>query len=218
MRIEDLGLIAYRPAWQRQEAAQADVLAGGQERVFFVEHPPVITHGRRPGVEKNILADRARLAAAGVDVVASDRGGDVTFHGPGQLVVYPIIRLADHGLTVSSYVHGLESLIIDALGEFGISGFADRSAVGVWTKVDNQDAKIAAIGVRIRRGVSLHGLALNVTTDLRYFDLIVPCGLQRRKVTSLQQVLGSDAPDMPRVKSTFARQVMRRWGAVGALA
>jgi lipoate-protein ligase B len=220
MRIEDLGVIAYRPAWALQEAAQAEVQAGGEERVFFVEHPPVITYGRRPGVERNIVAEQKRLAAMNVEVVASDRGGDVTFHGPGQLVVYPILRLADHGLTVSGYVHGLEQLIIDVLGEFGIDGFADRGAVGVWTKTAAaaQAEKIAAIGVRIRRGVSLHGLALNVTTDLRYFDLIVPCGLTGRRATSLAAVLGDAAPEMEQVKQAFVRQIRRRWTKVPAIA
>jgi len=220
MRFEDLGQMAYRPTWALQEAAQAEVVAGGEERVFFVEHPPVITYGRRPGVERNIVAEQKRLAAMGVEVVAGDRGGDVTFHGPGQLVVYPILRLADHGLSVSGYVHGLEQLIIDVLGEFGVSGFADRGAVGVWTKAaSGADAeKIAAIGVRIRRGVSLHGLALNVTTDLRYFDLIVPCGLTGRRATSLAAVLCSGAPAMDRVKQAFIRHIQRRWTKVPAIA
>src|SRR3954454_7747392 len=100
MRVEDLGTMAYRDAWALQEAAHAEVVGGGEERVLLVEHPPVITFGRRPGVERNVVASQALLDARGVETVPSDRGGDVTFHGPGQLVVYPIIRLNDHRLSV----------------------------------------------------------------------------------------------------------------------
>jgi lipoate-protein ligase B len=204
MMIQDLGLLPYNDAWKIQEAAHADVLAGGQERVFLVEHPPVITYGRRPGVDRHLLASVDQLRSMNVQIVQSDRGGDITFHGPGQLVVYPIIRLADHRLSVSGYVHLLEAIIISALAKFGVPGNVDPNAVGVWTPNHAcSPAKVCAIGVRIRRGVTLHGLALNVTTDLRYFDLIVPCGLTNRPVTSLQQLLGDSAPGMAEVKSVL---------------
>src|SRR3954447_14569810 len=104
MRVEDLGTMPYRDAWAAQEAAHAEVLAGGEERVLLVEHPPVITFGRRGVTQRNVIASDDRLRALGVDVVESDRGGDITFHGPGQLVAYPIVRLIDHKLSVGGYV------------------------------------------------------------------------------------------------------------------
>jgi lipoate-protein ligase B len=211
MQIQDLGLIPYTDAWKIQEAAHEDVLAGGAERIFLVEHPPVITHGRRPGVDKNLIATSEQLKQFGVEIVQSDRGGDITFHGPGQLVAYPIIRLADHKLSVSGYVHLLEKIIIAALDRFQLPANTDPAAVGVWTPGPSTcgPAKVCAIGVRIRRGVTLHGLALNVTTDLRYFNLIIPCGLQNRPVTSLQQQLGDRAPSMADAKSTLIEEFNR---------
>lgn len=200
MVIEDLGYLAYRPVWALQERAHEHVLAGGEEKIFLVEHPPVITYGRRPGVDKNLLATPGQLAASAVEIVQSDRGGDITFHGPGQLVAYPIIRLADHRLGVGAYVHALEAAVIAMLAELSIAARADSTAVGVWTDDAGTAAKVCAIGVRVRRGVTLHGLALNVTTDLRHFDLIVPCGLVGRKVTSLERLLGDRMPSMDLVK------------------
>ena len=208
MRVEDLGTMPYRQAWALQEAAHDQVVAGAEERVLFVEHPPVVTFGRRPGIERNLLVPAERLEELGVEVVPSDRGGDVTFHGPGQLVAYPIVRLIDHGLSVGGYVRALEAAVMRAAGEFGVAARKDACAVGVWT----QDppgagalAKLCAIGVRVRRGVTMHGLALNVSTDLSYFDLIVPCGLAGRPVTSLQKLLGPRAPEMDDVKPVLAR-------------
>lgn len=204
MRIEDLQLMPYRQAWALQEAAHERVVGGGREALLLVEHPPVITFGRRPGQERNVVADQPALGERGVEIVASDRGGDVTFHGPGQLVAYPIVRLADHGLSVSGYVHRLEDVVIATLGRLGIEGIKDPAAPGVWVAGDEgQMDKLCAIGVRIRRGVSMHGIALNVTTDLSYFDLIVPCGLTGRGVTSMTRILGADAPSMAEVKAAF---------------
>jgi lipoyl(octanoyl) transferase len=215
MNVRDLGQMDYRQAWALQEQAHADVMNGGQEQLFLVEHPPVITFGRRPGIERNLLASAEMLADRGVQVVPSDRGGDITFHGPGQLVAYPIIRLADHGLSVGAYVHLLEKIIIEVLQTFGVGAQTDPLAVGVWTSGPAcSTAKVCAIGVRIRRGVTLHGLALNVTTDLGFFDLIVPCGLTNRTVTSLQQLLGDAAPPMATVKRELARQLQQHLAAV----
>jgi lipoyl(octanoyl) transferase len=215
MVVQDLGSADYRTAWALQEQAHAQVLAGGPERILLVEHPPVITFGRRPGIEHNILAPAADLAKLGVDIVPSDRGGDVTFHGPGQLVAYPIIRLADHRLSVGGYVHSLEDAIIDALTTLGVPAAKDACAVGVWTPPCADpaapSAKIAAIGVRVRRGVTMHGLAINVTTNLTFFSLIVPCGLTGRPVTSLQQILGANTPPMASVKAALIDALHRRW-------
>jgi lipoyl(octanoyl) transferase len=196
MLIQDLGQLPYRDAWIIQEQVHEQVLAGGEEKILLVEHPPVITYGRRPGVDRN-----------SVEIVQSDRGGDITFHGPGQLVAYPIIRLADHRFSVGSYVHTLEAAVIAMLAELGIAGRVDPQAVGVWVDDSGVQAKICAMGVRIRRGVSLHGLALNVTTDLHYFDLIVPCGLAGRQVTSLQKMLGQATPTMDGVKTMLTGQL-----------
>src|SRR4051794_2594976 len=119
--VEDLGRMPYRQAWARQEQVHADVVAGANERILLVEHPPVITCGRRPSVTKNLLASPQQLEKLGLEFVESDRGGDITFHGPGQLVAYPIIRLIDHHLSVGGYVRVLEQAVISALGEVGIA-------------------------------------------------------------------------------------------------
>ena len=200
----------YRDAWAAQEAAHAEVVDGGEERVLLVEHPPVITFGRRPGVERHLVASDAQLATLGVEVVQSDRGGDITFHGPGQLVAYPIVRLNDHALSVGGYVRALERAAIDTCRAFGVEARREECAVGVWVDdpATGAAAKVCAIGVRIRRGVGLHGLALNVTTDLGYFDLIVPCGLTGRPVTSLARLLGDRAPSLESVKAVLASAVL----------
>lgn len=207
MIAEDLGLLGYREAWALQEQRHAQVADGAEERVLLVEHPPVITTGRRAGQMKNILQPVGLLQQAGVEIVESDRGGDVTFHGPGQLVAYPIVRLNDHGLSVGGYVHRLEAIVIELLESWGVKAQKDVCAVGVWVPDGPQLAKICAIGVRIRKGVSMHGLALNVSTDLTHFQRIVPCGLAGRPVTSLNKLLGGRAPSMDEVKRRLAERL-----------
>ncbi len=206
--IADLGLMPYRQAWELQERAHESVVAGAAETILIVEHPPVVTLGRRAESIENLTSSPRELQQAGVELVHSDRGGDITYHGPGQIVAYPIIRLADHGFSVSGYVHRLEAIVIAALGEWGIEGFADPQAVGVWVRDGDALAKICAIGVRIRRGVSLHGLALNVTTDLAGFSHIVPCGLPNRGVTSIGKILGKNAPDLATVKKILVNHLL----------
>jgi lipoyl(octanoyl) transferase len=209
MRIEDLGEMDYRQAWAVQQRVHDEVAGGGEERLLLVEHPPVITFGRRPGVNRNVLASAGQLATMGVELVESDRGGDVTFHGPGQIVAYPIVRLIDHQLSVGGYVRRLEQIVIGSLAELGIAARKDECAVGVW--VDDGTgtlAKICALGVRIRRGVSMHGIALNVETDLSYFNLIVPCGLACRPVTSVRKVLGPRTPGMNEVKRVLGARMI----------
>lgn len=213
MIVEDLGRMAYREAWTYQEKVHDLVLGGGEERLLLVEHPPVITFGRRPGVAKNMVASAEQLAKMGVEVVESDRGGDITFHGPGQLVAYPIIRLANHQMTVGCYVHTLEDIVIAALSKLGFSGATkDAAAVGVWIPDADKLAKVCAIGVRIRKGISMHGIALNVETDLRYFELIVPCGLVGRPVTSLKKLAGEKTPAMDAVKKVLTERFAARFG------
>ncbi|HEV2296275.1 MAG TPA: lipoyl(octanoyl) transferase LipB [Tepidisphaeraceae bacterium] len=233
MLVEDLGLMPYRDAWAHQERVHLDVVAGGEERVLLVEHPPVITCGRRPNVAKNLLASSEQLQKLGIEFVESDRGGDITFHGPGQLVAYPIVRLIDHFLSVGGYVRRLEQAVIAALGDLGIEGRNDDCAVGVWvdqgtiparspepTRPRPADAgglaKICALGVRVRRGVTMHGIALNVTTDLSYFNLIIPCGLSCRPVTSIEKCLPGGSPSMEAVKRALARRLLKAFAPVDA--
>jgi len=211
MFVEDLKLMGYREAWERQARAHEGVVAGGEERLLLVEHLPVITFGRRAeAAARNLIASAERLAEMGVEVVESDRGGDITFHGPGQLVVYPIVKLNSHALSVGGYVRKLEGVMIAALGELGVAAKKDES-IGVWV----EGAKICSLGVRIKRGVSLHGVALNVSTDLKYFDLIVPCGLAGKGVTSLEKVLGT-APAMEKVKRVVVERMKEAFSGVGS--
>jgi lipoyl(octanoyl) transferase len=210
MHIRDLGTMEYRAAWRAQEHAHEQVVNGAEEQLLFVEHPPVITFGRRPEVNRNVIASEEQLARLGVDVVQSDRGGDVTFHGPGQVVAYPIVRLNDHALSVGGYVRRLEETVIATLATLGVAAQKDACAIGVWARDPTQGdqlAKLCALGVRIRRGVSLHGIALNVQTDLSYFNLIVPCGLVGRPVTSLRKLLGEASPSIESIKRELARQM-----------
>ena len=216
MIVTDLGLLAYVDAWHIQAQVHAKVVEGGSETLLLVEHPPVVTLGRRPQSRKNLLASQTQLRQAGIELVQTDRGGDITFHGPGQLVAYPIVRLADHGLSVAGYVHRLESIVIGALSDLGINSFADPGAIGVWSQYHDTAAKICAIGVRIRRGVSMHGLALNVAGDLAGFSHIVPCGLAGRPVVSIAQILSDAAAPMPIVKKILTSHVLGAFATVAA--
>jgi lipoyl(octanoyl) transferase len=184
----DLGRAAYEPALRLQERLREEVKAAPRERAYLilVEHdPPVITLGRRADAA-HVTASRERLASEGVEVHESVRGGDVTCHGPGQLVAYPIIRLDLHGRDVHRYLRDLEEVLIRVLARFGIDGTRAKGMTGVWVGAE----KVAAIGVAIRRWVTWHGLAINVDTNLDRFDLIVPCGIRGRRVTSLGRLLG----------------------------
>ncbi|MGC4034068.1 MAG: lipoyl(octanoyl) transferase LipB [Tepidisphaeraceae bacterium] len=222
MRIIDLGTLDYRSAWQRQEEEHERVLAGEEEALLLVEHTPTITFGRRAADSaSHLVAGQEQLAKLGVEVVESDRGGDITFHGPGQLVAYPIVRLADHRLSVGGYVKALENSVIASLADFGLNGRLDSSAIGVWVEPSDTAChasangclmgKVCALGVRIKRGISLHGIALNVTTDLSYFNLIVPCGLAGRPVTSLKELLADKCPPMADVKASLSKRIIERF-------
>jgi lipoate-protein ligase B len=218
MRTLDLGLIPYQDAWKIQEEIHAQVVAGEEETLLLLEHPPVITLGRRTAdSQKNLLASADALKQMGVELVESDRGGDITFHGPGQLVAYPILRLADHRLSVGGYMQRLQDIVIATLADYGIKARKDPAAIGVWISDpgSTQDSsKICALGVRIKRGVSLHGLALNLTTDLTYFNLINPCGLSR-PVTSIQQLLGDATPTMEHLKQSLTRSFLTHFASRG---
>lgn len=175
------GVLPYAEAYELQQRVGAGVRDGGDPTLILLEHPPTYTLGTR-GNAANILVGEGRLRALGAEVVCTDRGGDVTFHGPGQIVGYPIVDLRALGIGVSDYVCGLEAMLIDVLARFGIAGKRSSLNRGVWVG----GAKIAAIGVRVSRGITTHGFALNVNTDLSWFDHIVPCGLPDVRVTSMQ--------------------------------
>ena len=215
MRVIDLDLLDYNSAWHRQEQIHAEVLDGGEEAVLLVEHPPTITYGRRAADSASHLrATPAQLRNLNVEVVESDRGGDITFHGPGQIVAYPIIRLADRSLSVGGYMRAIQEAVVQALAVFKLEAHLDASAPGVWCPDPahgGQPAKICAVGVRVRRGITMHGLALNVEPDLSYFNLIVPCGLAR-PVTSLHTLLKSNAPSVEAVKAVLVRCLIERLG------
>jgi lipoyl(octanoyl) transferase len=186
---EDLGRMSYGEAWALQLEHTARLKQGeGADRLLFVEHPHVVTLGRNAH-EENILASPERLAQLGVELHETDRGGDVTYHGPGQLVGYPLLDLKHWKRDVGAYMRALEEVLIRLLADYGVEGERDAKATGVWVG----GAKVAAMGVHMSRWVSSHGLALNVSTDLRYFDHIIPCGLTR-PVTSMKRLLGEAPP------------------------
>ena len=265
--VRDLGRMAYGEALALQRQLQGAVINRrraaevGRRRagyLLLVEHdPPVITVSRRKGARQHLTATEAQLQAAGVVVAETDRGGDITYHGPGQLVAYPIVDLNVLGLRTHGYMRLLEQVVIDTLAEFGIAGHRDESATGVWVERQNaetpkrrnvetsrrrdemqragpssapaasesetacrspsppaplpggegrESAKICAMGVRISRWVAMHGLALNVTTNLDHFDLIIPCGLAGRSVTSMARLLSDACPPMDEVKRVLAEK------------
>ncbi len=212
MRTIDLGILAYRDAWQRQEDVHAEVVAGGEEAVLLVEHPHVITLGRRAEVGRShILATPAELRRLHVDVVETDRGGDATYHGPGQLVMYPVLRLADHKLSVGSYMRLLQQTVVDAVGRFGLDARLECGAPGVWADDPKAgaSAKLCAVGVRVRKGVTLHGAAVNVEPDMSMYALIDACGLGR-PVTSLHRLLQDRCPSMAALKPVLVRRFRDR--------
>lgn len=188
LRVEWLGRgVAYRDAMSLQDARHEALRRDeSPDTLFLLEHAPVYTLGRSAHRE-NLLWDPARCAARGIDVVETNRGGDVTYHGPGQLVAYPVLRLRGRGMGVIDYVTALEEVVIRALHGLGCTGAGrDPRNRGVWVG----DAKICAIGVRVSQGITRHGFALNVSTDLADFDGIVPCGLADASVVSLERLLG----------------------------
>jgi lipoyl(octanoyl) transferase len=209
MQVTDLGNMSWSDAWQAQQRAHEKVLRGAEEQILLVEHPHVITLGRQADLSRrNLRYPVEELLENGVGVVETDRGGNVTYHGPGQVVAYPIVRLAEHHMTVGRYVRALQDAVIDCLGRCMIRASVDPGAVGVWVEDRGHLSKICAIGVRIKRGVSMHGVALNVETDLKYFELIVPCGLEGRPVTSVRKMLGMRAPAMQDVKWLLANALV----------
>lgn len=188
----------YREAWALQERLHEEVKAAKLQGVdtvnylLFVEHPHVYTLGKS-GDEANMLISAIQLQAKHAEFVKVNRGGDITYHGPGQLVVYPIIDMANFGLGVKDYVDRLEEVVIRTIEEYGIKGERLEGATGVWIEAHTPRArKICAIGIRCSRFVTMHGFALNVNTDLNYFHYINPCGFRDKGVTSIAQELGQE--------------------------
>jgi lipoyl(octanoyl) transferase len=190
--VRRLGRVAYAAGLelQQQLVEQRRVGAIG-DTLLLLEHPPVITTGARArGARTNVVASPDVLAREGVEIFDTGRGGDVTYHGPGQLVGYPIFDLRPDRQDVHQYVRDLEEALMLAIARFGITGTRVSGLSGVWVGERGREEKIAAIGVRISRWITSHGFALNVDTDLRHFQLIVPCGIADRGVTSIARVLG----------------------------
>jgi len=217
----DLGRLAYAPAFSIQRALHAHIATQADPApildtllpawrsqplsagvILLVEHEPVITLSLKRNAAANILLSADALAARHITIEETDRGGDVTYHAPGQLVVYPILRLDDYRLNLSRYMRLLEQTVINTLETWGVHATRITGKTGVW--VGNE--KICAMGVRIGRGTTMHGLALNVDLDLAGFNTIIPCGLADAGVTSLQKILGPDQPDMQAVKAELTRQ------------
>ncbi|MBX3102263.1 MAG: lipoyl(octanoyl) transferase LipB [Bacteroidetes bacterium] len=210
--FHDLGTIAYEHAWALQKQllehiCQLKLSARQQERpahtpnyLLFCDHPHVYTLGKS-GKQEHLLLSREQMQALGITYYPIERGGDITYHGPGQLVGYPVIDLENFMTDLDRYLRGIEEAIIRTLGHFGLQGDRYPGYTGVWLEPDGAQArKIAAIGIKCSRWVAMHGFALNVNTDLSYFGHIIPCGISDKAVTSLQQELGQPV-DMELVKN-----------------
>ena len=209
----DVGRAAYEPTLRLQERLVRRVKAASDERAYLVlvEHDPaVITLGRSTR-GPHVLASADRLRAEGIEVHESGRGGDVTYHGPGQVVGYPVLRLVLHGRDVRRYLRDLEEALIRTLARFGLEGERAEGLTGVWVG----GGKVAAIGVAVTRWVTYHGFALNVSTDLERFGLIVPCGIRDRGVTSLERLLGREVP-VAEVKGPLVECLVEVFGFDGA--
>jgi lipoyl(octanoyl) transferase len=211
-RIVDFGSIGYAEAWALQKRVAAARKAGAIEDVLLLcEHPHVITQGRN-GKREHLLASEHVLRQKGVEFHTTDRGGDITYHGPGQIVGYPILNLGAIRRDVVWYVRMLEEAMIRATAEFGVVAERVAGKTGIWVKNGNAEEKLAAIGVHISRWVTSHGFAYNVSTDLRYFDLIVPCGIAGCKATSLEKLLGDSVK-----RKDVAPQIAQHLGEVFGL-
>lgn len=227
----------YAPALELQRALHEQVVQGRHDRqaaepsaapdggglpwpLLLVEHSPsVITISRRAGARDHLTATPELLAKLGVEVAETDRGGDITWHGPGQLVAYPIVDIQALGIGIHAYIRALEEAIIRTCAAFGVAAHREPGATGVWCGTPGPAArKVAAIGVRVSRWVTMHGLALNVQPDLSQFGLIVPCGLHDRAVTSMRRELGDACPSMELAKKTLAEALDGALGEASAAA
>lgn len=223
--FEDLGRKAYKETWDYQEEIFAqivnqkvanrklpeDVQVETIDRLLFVEHPPVYTLGKSGHIE-NLLINEKKLAEEGIEYFKINRGGDITYHGPGQLVGYPIFNLDHYFTDIHKYLRYLEESIILTLAEYGLEGDRSKGETGVWLDVGKPTArKICAMGVRASRWVTMHGFAFNINTNLKHFGYIVPCGIRDKAVTSLQLELGHEVP-LEEVKEKVKRHLGELFG------
>ena len=211
--VVELGLTGYLPAWDLQRRLVAARKSGAiQDVLLLCEHPHVITLGRN-GKREHLRASDQLLRQMGVEFQHTDRGGDITYHGPGQMVGYPILSLGEIRRDVVWYVRQLEEAMIRATADFGVEAGRKAGMTGVWVQRPAGEEKLAAIGVHISRWVTSHGFAYNVATDLRYFDLIVPCGIPDKRPTSLERLLERSVR-----LSEVAPRIVERFGEVFGLA
>lgn len=220
--FRDLGLINYKLAWDLQEQLLSENVAlksaaralnrdiepmeiNTTHYLLFCEHNPVYTLGKS-GDASNILINDERRSQFGIDFFHTNRGGDITFHGPGQVVVYPIFDLEKYYTDIGKYLRNLEEVNIQLMAEYGLKGERSKGETGVWIDpgVKGRERKISALGVRCSRWITMHGFALNVNTELSYFNHIIPCGIENKAVTSLQQELGREI-EMKEVKEKLKR-------------
>ena len=189
--ILDLGLSDYNDTWKLQKKLQSKRILGEiEDHLLLVEHPPVFTLG------KNASKQHIINNSEDVSIIQTDRGGNITFHGPGQLVCYPILDLNHYKRSITWYMRELEQLIIDVLGEYDIKASRKEGLTGTWVK----DKKIAALGVRISRWVTMHGFSLNINPDLNFYKNIIPCGIKEYGVTSMAKIMGNEVPSMAEIK------------------
>jgi len=221
IEFKDLGLRDYKQTWDLQQQVQDKLVRAStgspdpnaRPCLFFVEHPHVYTLGKS-GHENNLLIHAPFLKSIGATYYRIDRGGDITYHGPGQIVGYPIFDLNRMGIGVKKYIATLEEAIIQTLAEFSILASRMDQATGVWIDAEGKNTrKICAIGVKVSRSVTMHGFALNVNTDLTYFNHINPCGFTDKGVTSMQKELGPEQ-DMNDVKQRLLKNLLARFGLV----
>ncbi|MFH1868424.1 MAG: lipoyl(octanoyl) transferase LipB [Candidatus Omnitrophota bacterium] len=207
--IHDLGLTDYRQTYALQKYYVGLVKSARLKgALLFTEHKPIFTFGRS-GDRSNMLISEASAGSFGIDILEVDRGGDVTFHGPGQLVTYPIFNLKEHQMDLHRYLREIEEVIIKSLRKSGIPSFRPDGHTGVWTK----EGKIASIGIAVSRWISYHGFSVNANVDLRYFDMIHPCGLKDEKITSMCQTQGSKV-DMGLLKQEIAGFIQEAFGCI----
>ena len=217
LAVEWLGRIDYRDAWALQHELVAARAAGEiPDTVLLLEHPPVLTLGRQAD-PTFVRASEAELARRGIELIRVERGGEVTYHGPGQLVAYPIVRLAERGILLRPFVRALETAMIETCASYGVAAGRRDGYPGCWVGADGPaPRKLGALGLRVERGVTYHGIALNVTTDLDDFDLIDPCGMPDVEVTSIaREAAGRDAR---RPTTASVRQAAERFAPAFARA
>jgi lipoyl(octanoyl) transferase len=232
IHITDLGVIDYRKAWDYQEellkenvavklakgkavteGTTATITEGTTNYLLFCEHPPVYTLGKSGHME-NLLINEQQMQEQGIGFFPTNRGGDITYHGPGQVVAYPILDLENFFTDIGKYLRNLEEVVIRTLAEYGITGSRSAGETGVWLNPEDKTRarKICAMGVRCSRWVTMHGLALNVNTDLQYFNNIIPCGIADKKVASMHEELGREV-SLTEVKEKMQRHFADVFGA-----